>query len=93
MDRVQRPYQGPQNVQQVHCRPSAPYPGRVLGPGTEGLRAMPPYVVRQVYPPTQGGRFTSRGPSCTGPFTYFRGWDNWIGEGIYGCGAIGGAAG
>ena len=55
---------------------------------------LPKLEVRQVYPPTQAGRFCVKGPSCTGPFTYFVAWDAWYGEEQFGSGALkGGSSG
>jgi hypothetical protein len=35
-----------------------------------------------------------KGPSCTGPFTYFVAWDAWYGEEQFGSGALkGGSSG
>lgn len=71
VDRVCRHPLGPQTLQNVHSRPSRPYPGKVLGPGTENLASMPPLVQRTIgKPPYDLGRGI-RGPSMTGPFTTF----------------------
>jgi hypothetical protein len=67
-----KPARGPQNVAQVHFRPSAPYPGYILGPGT-GVSApqpLPPRALQTLATPPQAGRFGIKGPSATGPWTY-----------------------
>jgi hypothetical protein len=70
-DRVQRSA-GPQNVQAVHFRPSTPYPRYIFGPGI-GVSApcpMPPRATVTIWTAPQAGRFTIRGPSAIGPWTY-----------------------
>jgi hypothetical protein len=82
------------NVAHVHFRPALPYPLKVLGPGGEPYGPVMTLGRRQVFPPTQAGRFTCKGPSCTGPFTYFVSWDPWIGDENFGSGAFkGGSSG
>jgi hypothetical protein len=67
------PLQGPQNLQQAHFRPAKPYPRIIRIVAREPYPyPLPPPEVRKVYPPTQAGRFTIRGPSATGPFTVRR---------------------
>jgi hypothetical protein len=78
----------PKSLQKCHFRPSRPYPRVILGAGSESLRPMPPPLVRKIYPPTQGGRFTVSGPSATGPYTYFSDWDPWYGDENFGSGAF-----
>jgi hypothetical protein len=70
VDRVSRPRPGPQNVQQVHFRPSAPYPSYVRGPGGDPLKPMPnawtqkvgrvPYNLRALSFPSTTGAWNTR---------------------------------
>jgi hypothetical protein len=70
-DSAYPPLRGPQNVAQVHFRPSAPYPRIVWVKSQEAYPyPLPPLEVRKISSPTQAGRFTIRGPSSTGPWTY-----------------------
>lgn len=71
VDRVSRHPSTTLALQQVHFRRELPYPGKVIGPGTESLAPMPPLVRRTIgKPPYDLGRGI-RGPSMTGPFTTF----------------------
>jgi hypothetical protein len=67
-----KPSPGPLNVQQVHFRPAKPYPGYIFGPGIGVLapQPVPPRATVTIPVPPQAGRFTIRGPSATGPWTY-----------------------
>lgn len=67
VDRVQRPRPAPQNVQQVHFRPSAPYPRYVLGPGGEPVKPMPSAWTQKVGVPPYNLRALSF-PSTSGPY-------------------------
>ena len=70
VDRVKRPQPGPQNVQQVHFRPSSPYPTYVRGPGGDPLVPMPrawtqkvgkvPYNLRAMAFPSTSGPWNTR---------------------------------
>jgi len=80
---------GPLALQATHYRPSAPYPRIVLAHLLDAYPyPLPPLEKRQVYPPTQGGKFTLKGPSHTGPFTYFVAFDPWIGDVSFGSGSF-----
>jgi hypothetical protein len=75
-DPAYSPLRDPQTLQQVHFRPGAPYPRIVLIVGKEPYPyPLPPPEVRKVSSPTQAGRFTIRGPSATGPWTYRGPWN------------------
>ena len=73
VDRGRRPCSGPQKLQRVHFRPSAPYPSWILGPGGEPLKPMcnvpnqwvlkpgkPPYNLRALAFPSTTGPWTTR---------------------------------
>ena len=63
---------GPQNLQQAHFRPAAPYPGVILGPGSEGLTPMPPLTRLCKLPAPAYNLHPIAGPSHAGPFTVRR---------------------
>ena len=70
---------GGQVLQKVHHRPSLPYPGAILGPGTQGLKPMP-HIIRAPTPRPAYNLHAIAGPSSLGPFTVLESWDPWIGD-------------
>ena len=79
VDRGRKTQGPPVTLQRTHFRPTLPYPGACLGPGKDGLVPMAPYVVRQVGAPPYNLKPIA-GPSSTGPYTVYSGFDQKGGE-------------
>jgi hypothetical protein len=76
----------------VFSRPSRPYPSVVLGLSSEPYpgSGMIPAQIRKIYPPLQGGRFTVKGPSAAGPFTFMGSYNPATGDALGWTSSLGG---